>query len=398
MSRIVKTALALCFTVLALAACSPARVALPAATPSSKPAPVPTFASSLASLRDTDGTPLLEISPIVTDLEAPWAIAFAPDGRIFLTERPGRIRTVKDGRLEPDPWMTLNVAGMNEAGLQGIALDPKFAANRFVYAAYTYRADDGRLQNRLVRLRDDPATGKGSLDRVLLDGIAGAIFHDGGRVKFGPDGKLYWTTGDAADEALAQDLSSLNGKVLRLNADGTIPSDNPFPNSAVYSYGHRNPQGLAWEPGTGRLYETEHGPSARDEVNYIEPGANYGWPVITGDEMRPGMVSPIANSGSETWAPSGATFVTGGPWAGSFLFTGLRGQALFRLTPDRTDPRKATAWERLLFGQHGRLRDVVEGPDGALYLLTNNRDGQGTPQPGDDKLLKLTVKTRLVFP
>ncbi|MBI2906542.1 MAG: PQQ-dependent sugar dehydrogenase [Chloroflexi bacterium] len=402
MSRLEKAALALLLTLLVLPACSgrPAarQVVTPAPTQGVSPTPTQGVTPTLAlpqvasSAQPTVGPPTLGIDVLVTGLEAPWAIDFAPDGRIFLTERPGRIRVVKDGQLQPDPWMTFDVARVSEAGLLGIALDPGFAENRFVYAAYTYRATDGRLQNRLVRLREDPATGTGTLDRVLLDGIAGSGIHDGGRVKFGPDGKLYWTMGDAANQALPQDLAFLNGKVLRLNPDGGIPADNPFPDSPVYSYGHRNPQGLAWQPATGRLYATEHGPSARDEVNYIEPGQNYGWPVITGDETRAGMASPIINSGSETWAPSGATFATKGPWAGSFLYTGLRGQALFRLTVDPADPRKVLAFERLLSGQYGRLRDVLEGPDGALYVLTNNRDGRGTPAPGDDKVLRLVVR------
>jgi aldose sugar dehydrogenase len=194
---------------------------------------------------------------LVHSLDTPWALDFASDGRIFITERPGRIRIIDGGRLLPEPWMTLDVAAVGEAGLMGLALDPQFAKNHFVYVAHTYRAVNGRLQNRLVRLREDPKTGKGLSDQVLINNVAGSNNHDGGRVKFGPDGKLYWTMGDAQTARLAQNLSSLNGKILRLNADGTVPTDNPFPNSYVYSYGHRNPQGLAWQPGTKRLYSTE---------------------------------------------------------------------------------------------------------------------------------------------
>jgi glucose/arabinose dehydrogenase len=238
------------------------------------------------------------------------------------------------------------------------------------------------------------------LDKVLLDNGAGNIIHDGGRIKFGPDGKIYWTLGETGDSQLAQDLSSLNGKILRINPDGTIPADNPFAGSPVYSYGHRNPEGLAFQPETNRLYATEHGPSGgvfgqgEDEINYIEAGRNYGWPVIHGDQKQEGMVSPIIQSGeSETWAPSGATFVAGGPWDGSLLFAGLRGETLYRLVLDKNDPRKVTSFNKYLAGQFGRLRDVVQGPDGALYVLTNNTDGRGNPRPGDDRILRLTPKS-----
>jgi glucose/arabinose dehydrogenase len=341
----------------------------------------------------------LKIETIAKNLDTPWAIEFEPpDGRIFVTERPGRIRVIERGQLRSEPWIVLEVATVGESGLMGLALDPHFADNHFAYAAYTYRASNGRLLNRLVRLSDNPKAGKGRLDKVLIDNVAGSNNHDGGRVKFGPDGKLYWTTGDAQTTRFAQSLTSLNGKILRLNADGSIPADNPFPNSYVYSYGHRNPQGLAWQPGTKRLYSTEHGPSGfqgccRDELNYIEPGKNYGWPTIRGDETREGMVSPVIQSGiSETWAPTGATFVTRGPWDGSLLFTGLRGQTLYRVVIDAHDPRKAVIQERLFSRQFGRLRDIAEGPDGNLYLLTSNRDGRGSPKEDDDRVIRLSFK------
>jgi len=203
--------------------------------------------------------PNVEIEVLASGLETPWAIAFAPDGRIFISERPGRIRIIRDGKLLKEPWMEIDAYEVSEAGLLGLALDPGFERNRLVYAAYTYRDSGGQLINRLTRLRDD--AGRGVRDKVLVDGVSGANNHNGGRIKFGPDGKLYWTMGDAQNTRTSQDLSSLNGKIIRLNPDGTIPSDNPFRKSFVYSYGHRNPQGLAWQPGTGRLYSTEHGPS-----------------------------------------------------------------------------------------------------------------------------------------
>ena len=338
----------------------------------------------------------LNVETIAGGMATIWAIDFAPDGRIFLTERSGRIRTLRDGRLDPQPWMTIEVVEVAESGLMGLALDPGFATNGYVYVAYTYRTGDGGMQNRLVRLREDAASGRGVMDAVLLDDVRAGRVHDGGRVKFGPDDKLYWTMGETGSPNLAQGLDTWNGKVLRINSDGSVPDDNPFPGSAIYSYGHRNPQGLAWQPGTGRLYITEHGPSGQesccDEVNYVQPGMNYGWPQVFGDQTAPGTISPVIQSGLSrdlVWAPGGATFVTSGAWAGSLLFTGLRGESLYRVTLDPDDPMRVTGFERLLQGQYGRVRDVVEGPDGAIYLATSNRDGRGNPRQNDDRLLRI---------
>ena len=391
-------------TALPISTPAPTVAAVPSPTSAPSPTltvPPPTTSTPLVQPTRTPTPPargaVVSVDVVAKGLDTPWAIDFAPDGRIFVSERPGRVRVIRDGRLDPAPWIALDVVEQGESGLMGLALDPQFARNGYVYVAYTYRAGDGRLLDRLARLRDDPATGRGVLDRVLWDDVPAGNIHDGGRVRFGPDGKLYWTLGEVGNAALAQDTSSLNGKILRLNPDGTAPADNPFPGSPVYSYGHRNPQGLAWQPGTGRLYATEHGPSGglqgccRDEVNLIEPGRNYGWPVIAGGQTRAGMESPVLSSGDTvTWAPGGATFVTRGPWAGSLLFTGLRGQALYRLTLDSRDPRKALGLESLFEGRYGRLRDVAEGPDGALYVLTSNRDGRGSPSADDDRVLRLT--------
>jgi len=343
-------------------------------------------------------SPDLVVETVAQGLDTPWAVDFAPDGRIFITERPGRIRVVERGLLRPEPWMRLEVVSSGEAGLLGLALDPRFAQNHFVYVAYTYRTVAGKIQNRLARLREEPKTGQGIIDKVLIDNVPGSNNHDGGRVKFGPDGKLYWTTGDAQEAPLAQQLSSLNGKILRLNSDGSIPDDNPLPNSYVFSYGHRNSQGLAWQQATGRLYATEHGPSGfqgccRDEVNYIEPGKNYGWPEVRGDETRQGMIPPVIHAGlNETWAPSGATFASRGPWAASLLFTGLRGQTLYRLQFAPGDPTKVILLERHFYRRFGRLRDIIEGPDGNLYMLTSNRDRRGHPTENDDRLIRLKFK------
>lgn len=324
--------------------------------------------------------PRVEI--VATGLEVPWALAFAPDGRLFATERPGRIRLVTDGRLEPEPIATLPVAAVGEGGLMGLALDPAFAETGYLYACYTAEKG-GRLVNRLVRLT--LAGGRAGSERVLIDDLPGAPIHDGCRVKFGPDGRVYVTTGDAAEPRLAQRRDSLAGKILRLNRDGTVPDDNPFPRSLVFSLGHRNPQGLAWDP-SGRLFAAEHGPWGRDEINHILAGRNYGWPEVRGRSGDPRYVEPLLESGLDTWAPSGIAFL------GSDLFVAaLRGQALLRVSVAgdlNTGARVAT----LLSRTHGRLRDVVVGPDGALYVTTSNRDGRGWPTADDDRILRVRVE------
>lgn len=328
----------------------------------------------------------LRVEVVAENLQVPWAIDFASDGRIFFTERPGRVRVIQDGRLLPEPWATLPVAAVGEGGLLGLALDPQFERNRYVYVYYTYRYDQGQLRNRVVRLTD--RDGRGQDPETIIDGIAGANIHDGGRIKFGPDGKLYITTGDASQSQLAQDMNSLAGKILRLNADGSIPSDNPFPGSPVYSLGHRNPQGLAWHPVTGQLFATEHGPTGNDEVNIIQPGGNYGWPVVQARAGRSQFIDPILVF-SPSVAPTGATF-----FQDEFFFTTLRGEHLHRVTLQPPDFRQVQRDQRLLEGEYGRLRDAVVGPDGALYITTSNRDGRGSPDLADDRILRFALAGR----
>jgi glucose/arabinose dehydrogenase len=327
----------------------------------------------------------------VRGLEVPWALAFAPDGRAFVSERPGRVRVIRGGRLEPKPALTLPVAHVGEGGLLGLALHPRFPNPPYVYVYYTYEREG--LRNRVERLREQE--GRLVRDRVILDDIPGAIVHDGGRIRFGPDGMLYVGTGDARQPSLAQDPRSLAGKILRVTPEGTVPADNPFPGSPVYSLGHRNVQGLAWHPETRNLYATEHGPSgergfAHDEVNLIRPGSNYGWPdVLCGETHRPGFVDAVACSGEDTWAPSGAEFVARGAWRGRLLVANLRGAHLraFVLSADGTRVER----QEVVFSGFGRLRDVVEGPDGAVYVLTSNRDGRGRPTEADDRILRLPL-------
>ncbi len=322
------------------------------------------------------------VTTVITGLQIPWSLDFLPDGSIIFTERPGRIRLVDaQGNLQEEPLLTMdNVAAVGEGGLLGIALHPDFEENGWVYLYYTYR-ENGNLLNRVSRFTMQDTTLSG--EKTIIEGIPGASNHDGGRIKFGPDDFLYITTGDAGNAESAQDLDSLAGKILRLNDDGSVPDDNPFSGSPVWSYGHRNPEGLAWD-GAGRLWATEHGSSATDELNLIEPGSNYGWPVIRGDETREGMVSPVIQSGSTTWAPSGMAY-----FDGAVYFTGLRGQTLYRVNVQGDNQGQMMG--RFLEDEYGRLRTAVIGPDGFMYVLTSNRDGRGSPVQDDDRLLRIDI-------
>ena len=334
----------------------------------------------------------VKVVTVAENLEIPWEIAFAPDGRIFFTERVGNLRVIENGQLNPEPVIILDV-GTVEGGLLGLALDPNFEQNHFLYLYYTY-FEFPFTYNKVVRFTEKDNS---LLDEfILVDKIPGAAIHDGGRLKFGPDEKLYITTGDAGNSNAAQDLNSLSGKILRINPDGTIPSDNPFADSMIFSYGHRNPQGLDWDPVTGKLVVTEHGPSgergfAHDEVNVVESGKNYGWPKIIGGEHDPEFVDPIIHTGEDTWAPSGATFYDSKnipEWTNKYFVATLRGGHL-RMLDLNLKENQVISSEALFSNTYGRLRDASIGPDGNLYLLTSNRDGRGAPAENDDRILKI---------
>jgi glucose/arabinose dehydrogenase len=317
-------------------------------------------------------------------------MAFTPDGRIFIAQRTGTVRIIKGGTVISEPFAILPVSAKSEAGLLGLALHPQFQDNGYVYLYYTYQ-NGNTLRNRVVRLVNQGNRGVDPV--VILDGIPGGNIHDGGRIMFGPDGKLYITTGDAGDSSLSQRLDSLGGKVLRLNDDGTVPQDNPFPGSPIYSLGHRNVQGLAWHPINGQLFVTEHGPSARDEVNAIVAGKNYGWPTVRGIAKDPRFADPIIESRDSTWAPSGATFYTGDKlpegWRGKLFFSGLRGQQIHWISLEGPEYNRVMDQGSLFEGTFGRVRTVVQGPDGYLYFATNNTDGRGSPAPEDDRILRI---------
>jgi aldose sugar dehydrogenase len=329
------------------------------------------------------------VDTVLTGIDGvPWAMEFAPDGRLFVTERIGLVLIVNVTAGTFETALSLDgVFAADEGGMLGLALDPQFAQNHFVYLYVTMRVGTTGSVNRILRFRE--VNNRLGEMAVLVDGIPAAQIHDGGRLKFGPDGLLYATTGDAATQGLAQDISSLAGKILRINPDGSSPRDNRF-SSPLYSYGHRNPQGIDWHPGTGTMWSSEHGNVGNDEINVIQSGANFGWPRIQGSETMPGMEAPLT-SFSPAIAPSGATFYRGGripQFTNNFFVATLRGTLLLRVVVDSTG-RRITAQERLLEGAYGRLRDAVMGPDGHLYICTNNRDGRGTPAPGDDRILRI---------
>ncbi|KKU55856.1 MAG: Quinoprotein glucose dehydrogenase [Candidatus Amesbacteria bacterium GW2011_GWA2_47_11] len=309
-------------------------------------------------------------------------MAFLPSGDLLATERKGTVNLIDAEGNISRIFALDNVLQAGESGLHGIAIHPDFENNRFVYLYYTYRGNGDNTQNRVSRFRFDGETF--TEERIIVDAIPGAIFHDGGRIKFGPDKNLYITTGDAQNPSQAQDTTTLAGKILRVTDTGQAAPGNPFGN-LVYTFGHRNPQGLAWDD-TGRLWATEHGrsgiQSGLDEVNIIEAGKNYGWPTIQGDQTREGMVGPAANSGpAKTWAPAGAA-ITGG----SLFFGGLRGEAVYEAILD--GGRVAEVKEHYK-GQYGRIREVITGPDGRLYITTSNRDGRGNPAADDDRIVSI---------
>jgi glucose/arabinose dehydrogenase len=315
---------------------------------------------------------------VAENLKIPWEIVFLPDGSMLVTERPGTIQRITPTK---QAIQIQGVRHVGEGGLLGMVLHPDFKNNQRIYLYLTTASGSG-LSNRVESYRLD---GNALADRkVVIENIPGSSNHDGGRIAFGPDNSLYITTGDAEVPARAQDTNSLAGKILRLKEDGSVPADNPF-NNAVYSYGHRNPQGLAWD-NQGRLWATEHGRSGAssgyDELNLIEKGKNYGWPTIEGDKSQDGMQRPIAHSGANsTWAPSGLAYLNG-----SLYYSGLRGESLYKATINNGP---SVDLKNYLAKKYGRLRAVVVGSDGYLYISTSNTDGRGSVKTGDDKIIRL---------
>lgn len=344
-----------------------------------------------------DDTVALRVETVASGFETVWDLAWGPDGFIWLTERGGTV-----SRVDPISGATVRVGEIDvrergESGLMGMTFHPDFPAEPYLFFAHSYRGATG-IRNRLIRVLYE--SGELGERDVLINGIPGAAVHDGSRLVVGPDGYLYMTTGDASRENAAQDPSSLAGKILRLTLDGLPAPDNPF-GSRVFTLGHRNPQGLAFHPETGALYSAEHGPNQDDEVNLIVSGGNYGWPDVRGScdggssseerFCRENEVHEPLHAWTPTVGASGLAVYTSDlipGWDGSLLVTSLRSGALYRLP--LTDNGRAVAVPEILFrGEFGRLRDVLVGPDGVVYMATSNRDGRGTPGPDDDRILRV---------
>ena len=344
----------------------------------------------------SDSHTKFRVETVVGNLEVPWSIVWAPDGRMFFTERPGRVRIYEKGQLRAQPLFVVpDVEPSGESGLMSLEVHPQFSSNHFLYLAYAYKGDGQQV--RVVRYRES-STGLTEA-KVIIENIPAAQFHAGCRLRFGPDQKLYITTGDATERGLAQAMDSLAGKTLRLNDDGSIPSDNPFVNQKnarpeIWSLGHRNAQGIGWQAGSSLMFQTEHGPSGfdgpggGDEVNIVERGKNYGWPLIHHTQSRGGLETPILEY-TPACAPGSATFYRGKvfpEFQNNFFFGCLRGERIIRVV---LDGRRVVSQENLLAGKYGRIREVAEGPDGAIYFSTSNRDGRGSPAADDDRIIRL---------
>ena len=358
-------------------------VATVLSTPSDTTVPIPEPATTDNANQTNKG-----IRIIAQNLDVPWAIDIAVDNRIFFTEKPGRLGMIHaNGTLASEPVVNIHTEDIGEAGLMGLALHPNFTQNHLMYVYHTY-AKNGGLYNKVLMLTEK--NNKIVNSKIILDGIPASDSNNGGRIKFGPDGKLFVSTGDSETPELAQNTKSLAGKLLRLNDDGTIPDDNPIPESPVYSYGHRDIQGFAWHPITKKLYASEHGPAGNDEVNIIEPGSNYGWPIEVCNHST--SSAPIRFETPEYCfnpeiAPSGLTIAASNKlgYQNDILFTTLRGSHLHHIDLE------TGIQDNVLVG-YGRLSDIVEAHDGSLYVLTTNRNAIGIGNANDDHILQIIQK------
>ncbi len=349
-------------------------------SPSETVIPLPAPVSNSNNVANSSG-----VAIVAEGLQAPRSLDISKDGRIFVSEKQGGIRVVENGTLLGQHVGDIKAENIGDAGLLGLALHPNFTQNHLFYVYYTYSNTTG-LYNKVLMLQE--SNNRIIDSKIILDGIPGDDYRDGGRIKFGPDGKLYVSTGDASIPELSQDLNSLAGKILRINQDGTIPHDNPLSNSPVYAYGFRNVQGLAWAPGSGTLYASDQGGAGNDEINLISSGKNYGWPREecnnngAGDDNR---YTPPLLCFNPSLEPSGMAFAFSNKlgYQNDLIVATLKGSHL------RDIDIKSGSQNTILVG-YGRLTDLVESADGSILVLTSNTDGRGLAQEGDDKILSLT--------
>ena len=348
-------------------------------SPSETLVPLPAPVSNLSNLTNSSGVEI-----IAEGLQAPRSIDISKDGRIFFSEKRGSIRVVDNGTLLTEPVGDIKAENIGDAGLLGLTLHPNFTQNHLFYVYYTYSNSTG-LFNKVLMLTE--SNNRIIDSKTILDGIPGDEYRDGGRIKFGPDGKLYVSTGDASIPELSQDLDSLAGKILRTNEDGTIPQDNPFSNSPVYAYGFRNVQGLAWAPNSGALYSSDQGGAGNDEINLISPGKNYGWPheECNSSDDDDNRYTPPVLCFNPSLEPSGIAFAFSNKlgYQNHLIVATLKGSHLRDIDFD------SGSQNTILVG-YGRIIDLVESEDGSIFVLTSNTDGRALPQQGDDKILRLT--------
>lgn len=342
-----------------------------------------------------------EVTKVAEGLEIPWAIAFPDEneGEIMVTERTGKIRLIQDGVLIEENILDLTdeIVSIGEAGLMSLALDPNFLKNNYVYIYHTYGNQDNiKLKVSRYEYKDRKLIN----EYIVIDNIPAGNVHSGGEIAFGPDGKLYITTGDIAQADIAQDLSSLAGKTLRINSDGSIPNDNPFADEQdkrpeIWSYGHRNAQGLDWHPVTLEMFQSEHGPSGfdggfgMDEINLVLRGQNYGWPIIRGTEMIIGMYTPLKVF-TPAIAPASITFYenTDSGFNNMLFVAALRGTSILIFDVHSDKLREVG----IINGEaYGRIREIKQGPNNSIYFTTSNRDGRGEVREGDDAIYKIEL-------
>jgi len=338
-----------------------------------------------------------DLETVASNLFVPWSIVFTSETRMLVSERNGNIRIIENGNLQGQPLTQFRVSQKSEEGLMGMAIDPEYSTTRRIFACLASETEN-ELNDSVVSFIDE-GNSISNLE-TIVDNIPAAQYHAGCRLLFLPDNTLLITTGDATNKNLAQDLNSLAGKTLRINRDGSFPTDNPFPNSPVWSYGHRNSQGLAFDQKNNILWSSEHGPSifdgpaGGDEINVIEKGKNYGWPIIHHSETKVGLESPLLEF-TPAIAPAGMLFYTGTTFpqfTNKLLVAALKGEGIYEITLDEKDPSTVSGFLKNKEISVGRIRDIVQAPDGSIYIATSNQDGRGNKNNGDDKIIKLVPR------